>query len=224
MMVNNCPHEAYQGKCIHCDAKFIDGRAVVTATPEPAHSDLVERLLEPSDPGHFTADDYAIDNFLLREEAAKKIERLSGENRMARGLLELSDTTIRNLQAEVERYRGALRTYEIIINQLDPEEAVDDGLLRERGALYHSLHNTRSYWRRPIMTWSVVFNRYCERGCDKSDAAYRADQWEKRQVQKRWQHCCSTHCERSEECRSPNDCSASLKAIRARAALDQKEQ
>lgn len=56
--------------------------------------------------------------------------------------------------------------------------------------------------------WGTVFNRYKKRGCDPSDAAYRADQWEKRRQPDRWKGCPSTHCERSGECRSPNDCAA----------------
>lgn len=30
------------------------------------------------------------------------------------------------------------------------------------------------------MTWGDIFNRHKSRGCDPSDAAYRADQWEAR--------------------------------------------
>ena len=59
-------------------------------------------------------------------------------------------------------------------------------------------------------TWGTVFSHYKAKGCDPSDAAYHADQWEKRQHSDRWKHCCSTHCERSEECRSPHECTASL--------------
>jgi hypothetical protein len=58
------------------------------------------------------------------------------------------------------------------------------------------------------VTWDTIFNRYKSLGIDPSDAAYRADQWEKRQHQDRWANCPSTHCERWHECRSPYDCSA----------------
>lgn len=61
-------------------------------------------------------------------------------------------------------------------------------------------------------TWGEVFNQYRARGHDASDAAYRADQWEKRQkkrqLHERWALCPSTHCERRHECASPSDCSA----------------
>ncbi len=30
--------------------------------------------------------------------------------------------------------------------------------------------------------WGDVFNHYCSKGCDHSDAAYRADQWQDRQT------------------------------------------
>lgn len=64
------------------------------------------------------------------------------------------------------------------------------------------------------MTWGIVYTRYRKRGEDASSAAFMADQWEKRQHQNRWHHCCSTHCERREECASPNECVASLKELR----------
>lgn len=56
--------------------------------------------------------------------------------------------------------------------------------------------------------WGSVFNHYKAKGCDPSDAAHRADQWEKRQDGARWSRCPSTHCERRQECSSPNECSA----------------
>jgi hypothetical protein len=59
-------------------------------------------------------------------------------------------------------------------------------------------------------TWGAVFRRYTQRGHDYSDAAYRADQWEKRQQPDRWMRCPSTHCERRGECASPNECVATL--------------
>ena len=31
-------------------------------------------------------------------------------------------------------------------------------------------------------TWGDVYNRYKKRGMDQSDAAYRADQWERKQI------------------------------------------
>ena len=58
------------------------------------------------------------------------------------------------------------------------------------------------------MTWGDIFNKYRRRGHDHADAAYRADQWEKRQRLDRWKECPITHCERGGVCRSPNDCSA----------------
>lgn len=57
-------------------------------------------------------------------------------------------------------------------------------------------------------TWAAVFNRHKSRGCDPSDAAFRADQWEKRRHPGRWANCPSTHCERRQECASPNECCA----------------
>ena len=57
-------------------------------------------------------------------------------------------------------------------------------------------------------TWGAVFNRYKARGADPASAAYSADQWEKRQRPDRWRDCCSTHCERRQECCSPNECCA----------------
>lgn len=58
------------------------------------------------------------------------------------------------------------------------------------------------------MSWGATFNHYKRKGCDPADAAHRADQWEKRQDPNRWKRCCSTHCERGGECRSPSDCCA----------------
>jgi hypothetical protein len=65
------------------------------------------------------------------------------------------------------------------------------------------------------MSWGTVYSRYVSKGHDHGSAAYAADQWEKRQARDRFRHCSSTHCERSEECRSPHDCFSSLKRIRA---------
>jgi hypothetical protein len=65
------------------------------------------------------------------------------------------------------------------------------------------------------MTWGTVFNRYVSRGHDHSSAAFQADQWEKRQHQRRWSECPSTHCERRQECASPHECCANLKNLRA---------
>lgn len=59
--------------------------------------------------------------------------------------------------------------------------------------------------------WSAVFNHHRHKGRDHSDAAYRADQWEKRQSRGRWRRCPSTHCERRGECASPHECSATPK-------------
>lgn len=58
------------------------------------------------------------------------------------------------------------------------------------------------------MTWGVVYNRHVAKGMDQSSAAHLADQWEKRQRPDRWKDCPSTHCERSQECRSPHECCA----------------
>ena len=58
----------------------------------------------------------------------------------------------------------------------------------------------------------AVLNRLLQRGHDRADASYRADQWEKRQDPKRWANCASTHCERRQECTSPNDCFAATAA------------
>lgn len=55
-------------------------------------------------------------------------------------------------------------------------------------------------------TWGDVFNFHKRQGHDPSSAAVKADEWQKRQP---WARCPSTHCERSQECRSPNECSAS---------------
>ena len=60
------------------------------------------------------------------------------------------------------------------------------------------------------MTWGTIFNHYKRKGHDPADAAYRADQWQKRQDTGRWRNCPSTHCERREECCSPNECSAKI--------------
>lgn len=57
-------------------------------------------------------------------------------------------------------------------------------------------------------TWGTVFNRYLARGHDHASAAHEADQWEKRTDATRWHRCPSTHCERTQECRSPHECSA----------------
>jgi hypothetical protein len=71
-------------------------------------------------------------------------------------------------------------------------------------------------------TWGAVFIRYKARGCDPSDAAFRADQWEKRQDNTRWARCPSTHCERAQECHTPNECGAEGRIARnRRAALEQ---
>lgn len=59
-------------------------------------------------------------------------------------------------------------------------------------------------------TWGLVFQRHVARGEDHASAAFAADQWEKRQDPTRWKQCCSTHCERRQECASPHDCSAKL--------------
>lgn len=64
-----------------------------------------------------------------------------------------------------------------------------------------------------MLSWATIFNRYRRLGHDLSDAAYRADQWEKRQSPNRWRHCPSTHCERRGECTSPHECSASRAAL-----------
>ena len=58
------------------------------------------------------------------------------------------------------------------------------------------------------VTWGLVFARHVRRGEDYSSAAYAADQWEKRQDPCRWANCPSTHCERRQECASPNECCA----------------
>lgn len=60
----------------------------------------------------------------------------------------------------------------------------------------------------------TMFESFKRRGFSDVDAEHEARQWEKRQHADRWKHCCSTHCGRSEECRSPHDCAASLKDIR----------
>lgn len=63
-------------------------------------------------------------------------------------------------------------------------------------------------------SWGQIFDHYKRLGADPSDAAYRADQWEKRQDANRWAKCCSTHCERRQECASPHDCTASVTGVR----------
>jgi hypothetical protein len=57
-----------------------------------------------------------------------------------------------------------------------------------------------------MATWGTVYQRYCDRGEDRSAAAWMADQWEKRQSSGVWGDCPSTHCERRQECGSPHDC------------------
>lgn len=64
-----------------------------------------------------------------------------------------------------------------------------------------------------------LFESFKSRGLSDIDAEHEARQWEKRQHQDRWNHCCNTHCERTEECREPHDCCASLKAIRSASHL-----
>lgn len=64
--------------------------------------------------------------------------------------------------------------------------------------------------RKNATTWGAVYSRRLKQGHDHGSAAYVADQWEKRQDPMRWSRCPSTHCERSQECRSPNECSAKL--------------
>lgn len=64
------------------------------------------------------------------------------------------------------------------------------------------------------MKWGAVYNFYLSRGHDHGSAAYQADQWEKRQRHDRWRRCPSTHCERRQECASPHECCASMKALK----------
>ena len=61
----------------------------------------------------------------------------------------------------------------------------------------------------PTPTWGAVYRRRLSKGEDHGSAAFAADQWEKRQRANRWKNCPSTHCERSQECRSPHECCAS---------------
>jgi hypothetical protein len=68
------------------------------------------------------------------------------------------------------------------------------------------------------MTWGAIYNRYVKRGHDHADAAFRADQWEKRQQPDRWRRCPSTHCERRQECASPHECCAKRRLPTARTA------
>lgn len=62
-----------------------------------------------------------------------------------------------------------------------------------------------------MKTWGDVFNFYKRQGHDPSSAAVKADEWENRQP---WANCPSTHCERSQECRSPSECSG-LRTLQA---------
>ena len=62
------------------------------------------------------------------------------------------------------------------------------------------------------MTWGTIYQKYVRRGHDHADAAFRADQWEKRQDVDRWRRCPSTHCERRQECASPHECCATKKS------------
>lgn len=55
------------------------------------------------------------------------------------------------------------------------------------------------------MTWSDIFWKYVRRGEDRCAAAFMADNWERRQ-KPNWARCPSTHCERRQECASPNGC------------------
>lgn len=41
-----------------------------------------------------------------------------------------------------------------------------------------------------MKTWSEAFNKYREKGCDLSDAAFRADQWEQRRLN--FAACCNS--------------------------------
>ena len=63
-------------------------------------------------------------------------------------------------------------------------------------------------------SWGVIYNKHLSRGEDHGSAAYAADQWEKRQHANRWKECPSTHCERRQECASPNECSAAAAALK----------
>lgn len=58
------------------------------------------------------------------------------------------------------------------------------------------------------------FDKLLRSGKSPIEAAYESRQWEKRAYPNRWSQCSSTHCERSEECRSPSDCCASLDKLR----------
>lgn len=53
-------------------------------------------------------------------------------------------------------------------------------------------------------SWSEIYWNYRRKGEDNSSAALRADEYVSRDQP--WHYCPSTHCERCEECRSPNEC------------------
>lgn len=55
-----------------------------------------------------------------------------------------------------------------------------------------------------IGPWASTFNRKLRQGHDHGSAAFSADRAERRAAQA----CPSTHCNRSEECRSPHECSS----------------
>ena len=57
-----------------------------------------------------------------------------------------------------------------------------------------------------MSTWGDTFNRWLAKGHDHGSAAEKADAWEAR-VKAGRRACTSTHCERRQECASPNDCS-----------------
>jgi len=59
------------------------------------------------------------------------------------------------------------------------------------------------------------FDKLLRSGMTAVDAAYESRQWEKKAYPNRWSACSGTHCERSEECRSPSDCCANLIELRA---------
>ena len=57
-------------------------------------------------------------------------------------------------------------------------------------------------------SWSDTFWKYVRKGHDRSSAAFEADRTIARNKPP---SCCSTHCERAHECRSPRDCCGNFK-------------
>jgi len=69
-----------------------------------------------------------------------------------------------------------------------------------------------------LASWNDIFWKYVRKGHDRSSAAYEADRWQARNPVE--PSCCSTHCERAQECRSPHDCCGDYAPQRALASKE----